>query len=477
MFTAKDLEQIASKGTTPANVQKQLDYFRSGFPFLKIDRAATSGDGIINMDREMAARWAALYDRSSTDLAIEKFVPASGAATRMFKELYEYVNDGKSSGVVDKVLAGIRSFAFYDDLVALGIDMNDPKAVISAIIEQGLGYGKQPKGLIKFHNTTTGGRTALEEHLVEVALYGGTPSKIHFTVSPEHRSGFEAVVEAKRNEYEKQYGVEYRISYSVQQPSTDTIAVDMNNEPFRMADGSLLFRPAGHGALINNLDGIDADVIFIKTIDNVVPDHLKSDTVLYKKAIAAVALDVQQQTFSYIKQLNESRGDLAQIQAFIQDKLNYRFPSEVTPTSADLLAVLNRPIRVCGMVRNEGEPGGGPFWAVGSDGSQSLQIAESSQISPEQIGLMKSATHFNPVDLVCVVRDYTGAKFDLSKYVDPQTGFISTKSMAGRDLKAQELPGLWNGAMANWNTIFVEVPISTFAPVKGVVDLLRPQHQ
>lgn len=472
MFTQTDISFMAAKGIATEKVEQQIEYFKKGFPYLPIDRAAVVGDGILKLTPEQAAHYAARYDSSQAEAL--KFVPASGAATRMFKELFEFVQEGKSSAAVDKVMANIEKFAFYNDLKKLGVDTTDAKATISAIILEGLWYGKQPKGLLKFHKYEDGNRAALEEHLVEGAMYAasaGAPVKIHFTVSPEHQAGFEKRVADKLDFYKQKFGVDYQITYSVQKSGTDTIAVNPDNTPFRNEDGTLLFRPAGHGALLDNLNDLNAEVIFIKTVDNVVPDHLKKDTILYKKALAGIAIDLQSKIFAYIKQLIDGMADKAEIARFIEHNLGYKLSG-----SSDLLSVLNRPLRVCGMVKNEGEPGGGPFWVQGADGSQSLQIAESSQISPEQKPLMKSATHFNPVDLVCAVKDYKGQKFDLTQFTDPQTGFISEKSAAGRALKAQELPGLWNGAMANWNTVFVEVPITTFAPVKTIVDLLRVEH-
>lgn len=502
MFTQKDLAQLAGRGIDPARAEEQLEAFRTGFPYLTIDRAAVAGDGILKLNPEKAQELAKVYGRAVAEgLAVEKFVPASGAASRMFKELYKFVGGdccGERSAAVERVLEGLERFAFYEDLVKLGVDRKDPKAVIGAIIEgdfsagTGLGLGKRPKGLIKFHTypAPEGGRTAMEEHLVEVALYGGNPAKIHFTVSPEHMEDFKRLVDERIAVFAGRYGVEYEISYSVQEPATDTIAVNPDNTPFREGsaadngEGDILFRPGGHGALIENLNRIDADLIFIKTVDNVVPDHLKGDTVLYKKALAAVALELQLQIFSYLKAIDASGAasvDPAEVRRFIEEKLCYRFPSSSEPTLADMRRVLDRPLRVCGMVRNEGEPGGGPFWAetsLGMPGALSLQIAESSQIDPAvRQTLMGGGTHFNPVDLVCAVRDFKGRKFDLTRFIDKKTGFISEKSKDGRSLKAQELPGLWNGAMADWNTVFVEVPITTFAPVKTVADLLRPQHQ
>jgi len=300
-------------------------------------------------------------------------------------------------------------------------------------------------------------------------------ARIHFTVSPEHIAGFETLLAEKVPVYEQRFGIRYDISFSVQKPSTDTIAVNPDNTPFRQDDGTLLFRPAGHGALIENLNEIDADVVFIKNIDNVTTDALRGDTIRYKKVLAGILLDLQERAFEYLKALEVGGAELEPIVEFIEKRLCVKLPGSYD--SAVLRAVLDRPIRVCGMVRNEGEPGGGPFWVGNPDGTQSLQIAESSQISPDDLPLMRSATHFNPVDLVCGMKNSKGVRFDLRRYTDPSTGFISSKSSGGRDLRAQELPGLWNGAMAKWNTVFVDVPITTFSPVKVVQDLLRPQHQ
>lgn len=500
MFTEQDLARFAARGIDRERVEEQVMNFRTGFPYLKIDRAAVVGDGIVRVDREKAQELAATYGRVVAEgLVVEKFVPASGAASRMFKELYEFVEGGNEakSDAVERVLAGLERFAFYEDLVRLGVDRRDPKAVIAAIVEgdlaagTGLGLGKRPKGLIKFHaypsagteGEGTCGRTAMEEHLVEVALYGGKPARIHFTVSPEHMEDFKGRAAECVEALAAKYGVEYEISYSVQEPATDTVAVNPDNTPFRTEDGAILFRPGGHGALIENLGRIDADLIFIKTVDNVVPDHLKGDTVLYKKALGAVALELQQQIFSYLKRIDGAgaavSAELAEeVRRFVEEKLCYRFPEGYVATVADLRRVLDRPVRVCGMVRNEGEPGGGPFFARGASGAVSLQIVESSQIEPvRRAEAMAGATHFNPVDVVCGVRDRRGRKYDLTRYVDRMTGFISEKSRDGRPLKAMERPGLWNGAMSDWNTLFVEVPAATFTPVKTVTDLLRPGHR
>ncbi len=427
MFDEKDLQQIREHGLTPEQAETQLENFRRGFPFLNVVRAASPGDGVLVVGAAEADAAVERYEKESAGLGVVKFVPASGAATRMFKELFEFVNDGKRGKGIDTLLENIGKFAFWPELRAVLPAGADDRAIVNAIVGDGLNYGRKPKGLVTFHAYPEGARKAVEEHLVEGAAYAaaGGVVRIHFTVSPEHVAGFKELLAAKVPLYEKRFGVRYEISFSVQKPSTDTLAVNPDNTPFRQDDGTLLFRPAGHGALIENLNEIDADLIFIKNID--------------------------------------------------KKQLCVKLPAEYD--SALLRAVLDRPIRVCGMVRNEGEPGGGPFWVGNPDGTESLQIAESSQIAPDDLPLMQSATHFNPVDLVCGVRDSKGCKFDLRRYTDPATGFISSKSSGGRDLRAQELPGLWNGAMAKWNTVFVDVPVTTFSPVKVVQDLLRPQHQ
>ena len=395
----------------------------------------------------------------------------------MFKELFEFVNEDKRGKGIDTLLQNIEKFAFYPELKAVVTDFSDDKAVVSAIIKQGLGYGSLPKGLVTFHSYENGARKAVEEHLVEGALYGASEGvvKLHFTVSPEHKQAFVVLLSERTAKYEQLFGVKYDISFSEQKSSTDTIAVNPDNTPFRTDDGALLFRPAGHGALLENLNDIEASVIFVKNIDNVTTDALRADTVLYKKALAGLLLELQQQIFEALASLENGTADVAAVAALLEQKLCVKLPENYDVALLEKL--LKRPIRVCGMVRNEGEPGGGPFWVANADGTQTLQIAESSQISADDMHLMKDATHFNPVDLVCGVYAADGSKYNLLDYTDPATGFISSKSSGGRTLRAQELPGLWNGAMANWTTIFVDVPISTFSPVKVVQDLLRVQHQ
>lgn len=435
---------------------------------------------------------------------IVKFVPASGAASRMFKNMFEFLGadyDVPTTDFEKKFFDHIHSFAFFNDLNAACMDNTGKtinalleerqyKAIVSNLLEAaGLNYGALPKGLLKFHRYADGVRTPLEEHLVEGALYAAGKSgeaNVHFTVSTEHRQLFQQLVDAKVAEYEAKYGIRYHVSFSEQKPSTDTVAADMENKPFR-DKGKLLFRPGGHGALIENLNDLDADVVFIKNIDNVVPDRLKGDTVTYKKLLAGVLVTLQAKAFDYLRLLDGghySHDQLEEIIRFVQRDLRCRRADLKQLEDADLVIYLrkklNRPMRVCGMVKNVGEPGGGPFLAYNPDGTVSLQILESSQIDmkdPEKKAMFEQGTHFNPVDLVCAVRDYKGNKFNLLNYVDKATGFISYKSKGGKELKALELPGLWNGSMSDWNTVFVEVPLSTFNPVKTVNDLLREQHQ
>lgn len=480
MFTQSDLESINRHGVSEADVNRQIDNFRNGFAFLPVVRAAVVEDGIIPLDRKTAELFAENYMKSSAGKRIVKFVPASGAATRMFKDLFEFAAHGQTTPYIEKLTDNIEKFAFYDRVKNSAADS---MAIVKAVLDYG---AELPKALILFHNYPDGPRTAVEEHLAEGAMYAASGERvhIHFTISPEHQTGFKTVLAERQFQLEKKFGVKYEISFSQQKSSTDTIAVTPDNKPFREDDGSLLFRPAGHGALIENLNQIKGEVIYIKTVDNVTPDHLKGDTVLYKKALGGILLSLQRKIFNYLEMLDRGVDNvtLGHIREFISSELCVKLPLHYNALAdcekeALVRKILDRPLRVCGMVKNEGEPGGGPFWATNADGTMSLQIAESSQLAPDKAHLLKDGTHFNPVDIVCAVTDYRGVRFDLTKYTDPTTGFISEKSKNGRLLKAQELPGLWNGAMANWNTVFAEVPISTFTPVKVLNDLLRPQHQ
>ena len=477
MFTEQDKQQLAARGISVADAERQLAFFKSGFPALHITKAASIGDGILRPDEATEERYLRAWDEYlAENHTILKFVPASGAASRMFKNLFEFLDNGEETAFIKSFIAGLPHFAFYSELKKRA-GSDDPKVIVRTLLED-MQYGKLPKGLLLFHNYADGARTPALEHMVEGAMYAQNAQhevNLHFTVSHEHLQLFEKHIEAHKAEFEKSYGVHYNISFSEQKPSTDTLAANPDGTPFRTADGKLLFRPGGHGALIENLGEQNADVVFIKNIDNVVPDRLKEPTVRYKRLLAGVLVSLQKQVFAYLHELEEDdvpADRLVAIRSFVEKELATEVPDGSRET---LLAVLNRPLRVCGMVKNEGEPGGGPFRVRNAKGIVQDQILESSQIADQR--LMHEATHFNPVDLVCGIKDYKGRRFDLKQFVDPQTGFISQKSKDGKELQALELPGLWNGAMQNWNTLFVEVPIATFNPVKTVNDLLREQHQ
>ena len=502
MFTEKDIAQMKKMGINPLTAEKQLENFKKGFPFIKLQRPAVPGDGILVFNKEQTEKYIHIYEKESVHEDILKFVPASGAATRMFKDLFAFVEEWDGTETAENrkkfnnvfiVISQLNHFAFVKVLDSLlkkehNIDIQseikakDFKKIISVILnETGLNYGNLPKALLKFHTYSDGSRTSLEEHIVEGALYAKTSKNevnIHFTVTPEHLDLFKKRLELVLPNYEKQFQVKFNISYSIQKSSTDTLAVTMENEPFRGNDGSLLFRPGGHGALIENLNEQEASLVFIKNIDNVVPDHLKTETVNYKKAIGGLLLELKTNIFSFLNRIEKGENSKEFISEINQFYKEY-FHLNLNESISELKKILNRPIRVCGMVKNEGEPGGGPYWE-GANNNVSLQVIESSQVNnsdDNQSNIFKKATHFNPVDLVCYLKDFNGKKIDLLQYIDPETGFISKKSKDGRDLKALELPGLWNGAMSNWNTIFVEVPIITFNPVKTINDLLRPEHQ
>lgn len=507
MFDEKDLEQFKKKGTNAENVKAQLELIRNGFPYLELEAAASVGNGIIAFDDSQRNVFIKTWDAYCSDgkHSITKFVPASGAASRMFKDLFAFLDADYSVPTTKfekTFFDGIEKFAFFKDLDAacqsnesksikeLIADSNY-KAVVSNLLgSKGLNYGALPKGLLKFHSYKASARTPFEEHMAESSMYASGNDgvvNIHFTVSPEHWSLFKKLAASCSKSFSKRFGTTYSITFSEQKPSTDTVAAAADGTPFRNDDGSILFRPGGHGALIENLNELDTDIVFIKNIDNVVPDHLKTDTVTYKKLLAGVLVNIQSKVFDYLHLLDSGKYTAAKLKTisnFVTETLCCR-SSDLDKLDSRQLAKwlhskLNRPIRVCGMVKNVGEPGGGPFLAYNSDGTVSLQILESSQIDlndARKKEMFTKGTHFNPVDLVCAVRNYKGKHFNLPDYVDKATGFISSKSKNGRELKALELPGLWNGAMSDWNTIFVEVPLSTFNPVKTVNDLLRPQHQ
>ncbi len=505
MLTQQDLKQLAQKGISEQQIETQLGQFKTGFPFLKLEAAAAIGRGIVAPTSDEGRKYVDAWQKyKAAGKRVVKFVPASGAASRMFKDMFAFVDadyDKPTTDFEKKYFDNIDKFAFYGELDAV-CQKNNGKGIKALIQEgnfkavaanmlkaEGLNYGQLPKGLLLFHNYPEGPRTPMEEHLVEGALYAASNGEahVHFTVSHEHMELFKQKVAQKADMYAKKYGIAYDITFSEQKPSTDTVAANPDGTPFRNSDGSLLFRPGGHGALIENLNEIEADVIFVKNIDNVVPDRLKGDTVLWKQIIAGVLVTLQKKAFEYLELLDSGKYTHEQIEEiirFVQQDLCCRKADIKELEDADLVIYLrkklNRPMRVCGVVKNVGEPGGGPFLTYNQDGTVSLQILESSQIdksNKEYMEMFTKGTHFNPVDLVCAVKDYKGNAFDLPKFVDPTTGFISQKSKSGKELQALELPGLWNGAMSDWSTIFVEVPLSTFNPVKTVNDLLREQHQ
>ncbi len=508
MIYSSDNEMLKKKGISKAVIEDQIKTFEKGIPYIRIKSAATPGNGILVFDEDEKERLIQHFEEGIKGKSLLKFVPASGAATRMFKSLFSLrekllnnPHDPETHESVNDFFNKLPRFAFFKDLKeSLEKDGHNYEKVKSEkdfilissylLSDKGLNYGATPKALIKFHDYGDTVRTALEEHLVEGALYGKDDKqkvKLHLTISAEHETAVKELIEKVLNTYQSHYDVTYHITYSQQKPSTDTIAVDMQNKPFRNDDGSLLFRPGGHGALIENLNDIHADIIFIKNIDNIVPDRLREPTVRYKKVIGGLLLQLCLQIDTYLSQLEKgscSEKMLDNICAFAEDTLFIDMQAaggmSISSRQAYLYQKLNRPVRICAMVKNEGEPGGGPFWTINPKNKEvSLQIVEASQIdmsNTEQKAIVQQATHFNPVDIVCRTKDYKGRKFDLLSFVDKDAGFISIKSKDGKDLKALELPGLWNGAMADWITIFVEVPIVTFNPVKTIDDLLRKEH-
>jgi len=518
IFTHEDLAQIKAHGLTLEEVERQLELFKGPPPHLNLQRPCTPGDGIKLLNEEEVETFIRLYAEEGPGRLCMKFVPASGAASRMFRSLLRFhtldreiiiddlrrraeEGDGDAENILE-FSSGLSKFAFYQDLAAAmskeGLDMESllkegrlTQILHYLLTEAGLNYGNLPKGLLKFHAYPEGSRTAFEEHLVEAASYVADEKgecHLHLTVSAGHLSRFEQLLEEVRDDYESRYRVKYRVTFSIQKKSTDTIAVDLENRPFRDEDGRLLFRPGGHGALIENLNDLDADLVFIKNIDNVVPDRLKPETFRWKKALGGYLIHLQKKVFNYLDALlsgSPQQSVTEEALSFVKSELFLPIPPALEGRDAKekarfLIELLNRPMRVCGMVRNVGEPGGGPFWVSGGTGRSSPQIVEKAQVdsqSEQQMAIWNYSTHFNPVDLVCGIRDWQGRSFDLRHYVDPAAVFISQKSKGGKDLKALEHPGLWNGAMAGWISVFVDVPLVTFNPVKTVNNLLRKEHQ
>ncbi|NND62819.1 MAG: DUF4301 family protein [Flavobacteriaceae bacterium] len=505
MLTEKDIEQIQNYGLSINQVFKQIETFTKGIPFANVVTTATINNGIHQISEDEKQQLESFYEKNKAKLDIVKFVPASGAATRMFKFLHEFVANynpekekfrdfvkrNESSDLIT-FFESSKEFAFIN-LVRKAIRKNYPDYkksskgqrlyyVAKTLLEKnGLNYGNLPKGLIPFHKYKKYATTAFEEQLYESAFYASAQDDIylHFTFSEEHLDAFKKEFAQIKSRVERKTKKTIHISYSFQKKTTDTIAVTPDNKPYRNENGQLVFRPSGHGALLENLNEIDADIVFIKNIDNVAAQEYVEEIAFHKKVLAGKLLQIQRKVFGYLKELQGeiTLDKMKEIQTFIWNEMDIKeLPNGITGT----FNFLNRPIRVCGVVENTGEPGGGPFWVKNSDDVISLQIVEKSQIDLKnfhQKSIIKEATHFNPVDIVCGLRDFEGNKFDLSNYVDNDAGFISNKSENGKEIKALELPGLWNGSMARWNTIFVEVPAITFNPVKTVNDLLKRPHR
>lgn len=501
LFTDRDLQQMAELGIAPEEAARQIELFRNPPPHTRVLRPCRLGDGIRSISPAEHAPLLAIFEDAVRKGRIGKLVPASGAATRMFKELLAF--GAELSAAVQTFFDNLDRFAFRDDLAAAlaadGIDLDaaqrgEHRLVLSTLLDgAGLGYAELPKGLLPFHRYPEGPRTPFEEHLVEAAAVASSEEglcRLHFTVSPEHHESFVSLLDRVRPVYEALFGCRFEVSFSTQHHSTDTLAVDLENRPFRLADGSLLFRPGGHGALLDNLNALGHrgwDIVLLKNIDNVVPDSRKEIVHLWRRILGGFLVSLQERTSRLLDRLANVEDETAVEEAgeTLEKALSRPLPKSFAPMSSGekrrfLIGALDRPLRVCGVVRNQGEPGGGPFWVESSAGEISPQIVEISQIDSkdsEQRAILEASTHFNPMDIACALRDRRGQPYELHRYVDPSTVFIAEKSHDGRPLKALERPGLWNGAMAGWNTVFAEVPDATFAPVKTVLDLLRPEHQ
>ncbi len=508
-FSDRDILQLAEKGITKVKVNSQIEIFKEGIPFVRLEKAAVISDGILKFSTEKENQQIQEFKNLKQGVSLLKFVPASGAASRMFKALFNFLKtfdpvteslesylDKTKDKEVKVFTDGLKNLAFYGMIAAriAGKATSEDEEVYlivkEMLSEEGLNYGFYPKGLLPFHNYGDYTTTPFEEHLMEASLYTNVNSNanLHFTISEQHDDMFSREFNSIEERVSNVSQTSYAIGYSYQKPSTDTIAVTMENTPFRNADGSLLFRPGGHGALIENLNEQKADIIFIKNIDNVVVTEFTDAVANSKKILAGLLLKIQKKAFEYMVLLERNEMNAEQLnetKLFLENELNVRFSDNFYSYSIGeqieiLKDKINRPIRICGMVKNEGEPGGGPFWIKDNHGNISLQIIESAQVdmsNEEQVEIFKNSTHFNPVDLVCGVMNHKGEKYNLLNFVNPKQGFITKKTNEGKELKALELPGLWNGAMAFWNTIFVEVPLITFNPVKTVNDLLKKAHQ
>ncbi len=508
-----DFIKIYNRNIKIETVEFQFNILKNGIPKINLDRAAIKNDGIVTISEDEAKYFSNFYDEKKTNLKLKKFVPASGAASRMFKFLNEFLNEFKHgeesinayiNRKKDKnlpiFLVAIDKFPFYKDVLEVTkanfLDYNswekdskDFGFIKTMLSQKHFDFANKPKGILPFHQYDDHTATAIEEHLNECVFYSSSNEKsfLHFTVSEEHQNDFQNIINDIKEKVEAISNVSINVKYSYQDKATDVIAVDLEGKPFRDENGNIIFRPGGHGALIQNLNNLNADIVFIKNIDNVIQNHIET-IALYKKALAGILIQHQEAIFKFMKMLNDSsisNEDLTEIVKYIKSKLNIAIKDDFVKYTKEskidhLITILNRPIRVCGMVKNEGEPGGGPFWVTDKKGKTFLQIIESSQIDTKdekQVKIFESATHFNPVDLVCGIKDYNGQKFDLTQYIDANSGFVVEKNQNGKAYKAFELPGLWNGAMAKWLTLFVEVPLITFNPVKTVNDLLKPAHQ
>jgi hypothetical protein len=512
-LSEQDLEQINQHGVSLESIQKQFAIFKKGIAKMELLEAATVENGILKFSIVEFVEKATFFDENKSGLKLLKFVPASGAASRMFKFLTVFLNEfdieresinayinRKKDTKLPVFIVGMDKLPFFDIIYkklkeeffnfdSFPRDYKNYYFIKFMLDSEYFNFASKPKGILPFHEYALNVATPIEEHLYECGYYSSSnnQSYLHFTVSESHQKQFEQIISNVKDKVEEETNTSIEVSYSYQHKSTDSISVNMDDEPFRTEDGKLLFRPGGHGALIENLNQLDADIIFVKNIDNVIL-HNNDTIALYKKALAGILIELQQQIFSFLNLIDQytvENNQIEQIKDFLKVKLNlevkadfdlYTFENKIKV----LKAILNRPIRVCGMVKNEGEPGGGPFWVKNGQKEISLQIVESSQVdlnNKKQAKIMANATHFNPVDLVCATKNYKNEKFDLHQFVDENSGFIVEKNYLGKDIKSYELPGLWNGAMANWLTVFVEVPLITFNPVKTVNDLLKEAHQ
>ncbi len=511
-FNTHDFADIYSRGIAIETILKQLDIFKNGIAKATLKKPALYNDGIFKLPEEKAIEYAALFDSKKEDYKLTKFVPASGAATRMFKFLLEFITEydperetingyinRKKDNDLSVFLVGLEKFPFYKEIAEVvaqeeGFDSwkKDQKRytfIKTMLNSKVFDFANKPKGILPFHDYGDFIATPIFEHLKETVAYAASNNEanVHFTISEDHLDGFLDSIQQVKTDIEKESGIPIKFGFSYQQKNTDTLAVNTDDTPFRDSENHLFFRPGGHGALIENLGKLDADIVFIKNIDNVSHNNIHT-IALYKKALAGMLIELQQQVFSYIHQIDDeeiSEESINNILAFAKEKLLQHIPSDISKYALSYKKefakeLLNKPIRICGMVKNEGEPGGGPFWSESNKGGLSLQIVESSQIDLEnksQKQIFANASHFNPVDLVCGLKNYKGEFFNLNEFVDNTSGFIVHKNRFGKDVKSYELPGLWNGAMAGWITIFAEVPLETFNPVKTVNDLLKPAHQ